>query len=351
MAWIIPIVLFQGFILLGRRVAGWVINRSKIYKRILPPKTTTTISEESLQSASGQLKGFIKYAILSPEITDEYRIFTLKIHWNTVLCLLLLILGSLYAFQLPIFVKDRPLIILGDTKTTLLVLIVIVFINFVFPLIKFTQIRRRFQFSPAQSLLHDPRKPIFYLRSFHLDSPEPKFEVDKTLDDISSKWGPTSETKLVTALQQIGPVVAVGRPGETLPQLGAIRLYFNDDWQEKVLELMLLSRFVILHAGHSQGTEWEMKTVKDNLQPQQVIFSFVHWQEQSRREAQLDYNIFKMQVERLYGQTLPEKIGDSILMWYDSNWTPHFSKANLRRTETVAALSEAFNSLLNESRP
>lgn len=348
MFWIITIALFQGFMQLGRRVGEWLMIRLNLYKKILPPKTTIPISEESLQSADGLLKGFIKYAKLSPEITDEYRVFTLKIYLNIILCVLLLVLGSFYAFDYFIFsVKGRPLPALKPGPAgTLLVLFPVVLLNFFIPFAKFRKLRQRFRFSPAESLLHDQRKPIVYLRSFHHDSPEIPLDDFRIVAGVDFRWGASSEEKLVTALQKTGPIVAVGRPGETLPQLGAIRFYFSDDeWQEKVLELMSLSRFVILQAGHSKGTEWEMLTVKNKLQPQQVIFSFVHWQEQSRREAQLDYDIFKMQIGRLYGQTLPEKIGDSILMWYDSNWSPHFIKANLARTETVAAISEAFDSI------
>jgi hypothetical protein len=349
---LIIIVLFHGFMLLGRRVGGWVISRLKLYKKILPPKTTIPKSDESLHSATGQLKGFAKYAKLSREITDEYRIFTLKIYLNNVLCVLLVVLGAYYAVHpLTIWVKGNPLRpFVLNPLLTLLILFVVVSLNFFIPYSTFTRLRKGFQFSPAQSLLHDPRKPILYLRSFHYDSPEPSLEVDRLFAGIDHKWGASSEEKLVTALQEIGPVVAVGMPGETLPQLGAVRFYFGDDeWQEKVLELMSLARFVILQAGHSKGTEWEMSVVKNKLQPQQVIFSFVHWQEQSRREAQLDYDIFKMQISRLYGQTLPENIGNSILMWYDSNWTPHLSTANLATTETVAAISEALNTFLNET--
>ena len=349
--WIIAIVLFQGFTHLGRRAGGWVINRLKLYRKILPPKTITTISKETLESARGQLKSFIKHAILSPEITDEYRTLTLKTYWNSVLCVLLIVVGSLYAFliTIPIGDRGRTLPIALPPGLTLLTLFVIVLLNFFIPLIKFRAIRKRFQFSPLRSILHDPRQPILYLRSFHHDSPEPSPDVGRIVDDIGVKWGPSSEQKLVTALQQIGPVVAVGDPNETLPPLGAIRFYFsNDEWQKKILELMSLSRFVIFQPGHSKGTEWEMETVRDKLQPQQVIFSFLHWQEQSRREAQLDYDIFRMQISRLYGQALPEKIGDSILMWYDSNWTPHFSKANLARTEAVSAISKALDSFLNK---
>jgi hypothetical protein len=41
--------------------------------------------------------------------------------------------------------------------------------------------------------------------------------------------GLTQEEQLVEALKPAGPVVAVGRPGERLPPVGARRIYLVDD--------------------------------------------------------------------------------------------------------------------------
>jgi hypothetical protein len=51
-------------------------------------------------------------------------------------------------------------------------------------------------------------------------------------------------------MSKIGPFVAIGRPGERLPQLGAIRLYVADpEWQEMVTRLMSEAALVVLRAG------------------------------------------------------------------------------------------------------
>ena len=45
----------------------------------------------------------------------------------------------------------------------------------------------------------------------------------------------TPEQELADILEHVGPVVAVGKPGEPLPELGAARLYVShDEWQGKV---------------------------------------------------------------------------------------------------------------------
>jgi hypothetical protein len=86
MSTIMLIFVFHGLILLFRKIMAKLITALQLHENILPPKKATPISEESLQSAGGQLKGFIKYARLGDETTDEiieaYKIFTLKFYFG-----------------------------------------------------------------------------------------------------------------------------------------------------------------------------------------------------------------------------------------------------------------------------
>lgn len=99
----------------------------------------------------------------------------------------------------------------------------------------------------------DSRPPVIYLRSFTDDEPEPD----------RSGWrygllGETSEQQLATAFRQVGPFVAIGRPGE-LPDLGASRLYADEnDWQARVLELFGRAGLVVLQLGYTPGFRWEL---------------------------------------------------------------------------------------------
>jgi hypothetical protein len=69
----------------------------------------------------------------------------------------------------------------------------------------------------------------------------------------------TREEQLVGALGAFGPVIAVGRPGEPLPHLGAARFYLPfHDWQPGVLRLMELSQLIVLRLGEGDGLWWEV---------------------------------------------------------------------------------------------
>ena len=67
----------------------------------------------------------------------------------------------------------------------------------------------------------------------------------------------TEEEHLANVLSQIGPFLAIGRPGERLPEVGASRIYVGDeDWQSEVRELLGTARLVIIRTGRTMGLGW-----------------------------------------------------------------------------------------------
>jgi hypothetical protein len=104
----------------------------------------------------------------------------------------------------------------------------------------------------------DARAPVVYLRSFH---------VDKRLSRRPLAIGRvlasrTEEEQLVEALRESGPVVAMGRPGERLPRLGAQRVYVEDaDWRQQVLSWFRRAALVVIHipAKPTESLTWEVE--------------------------------------------------------------------------------------------
>ena len=63
-------------------------------------------------------------------------------------------------------------------------------------------------------------------------------------------------------LASIGPVVAVGEPGEELPPLGPYRLFLPaGNWQGEVERLIASARAVFLVLGRSKGVLWELERI------------------------------------------------------------------------------------------
>ncbi|MBR0237643.1 MAG: hypothetical protein IJQ39_06115 [Thermoguttaceae bacterium] len=100
---------------------------------------------------------------------------------------------------------------------------------------------------------------ILYLRSFNDD-----FETNKPL--VGADFN-TEEEILVKSLKNLGMVVAIGRPSEPAPPLGAKRIYVsNDQWQDKVQELSADARLVVLRLGETEGLKWEWEFCLDTIE-------------------------------------------------------------------------------------
>ena len=57
----------------------------------------------------------------------------------------------------------------------------------------------------------------------------------------------TEEEQLAEAMKDVGPFVAIGRPGEALPELGAGRPYASHaEWQDQVGQLISKAQLVVL---------------------------------------------------------------------------------------------------------
>ena len=101
----------------------------------------------------------------------------------------------------------------------------------------------------------DPRPPVVYLRSF---------DTDDTPSNV--EWA------LCEIMDDVGPFVAVGRPGDTLPPMGASRAYRSDrDWQPYVRDLMSRAALVVMLAGKTEGLRWELRECLRRVSPKRLV--------------------------------------------------------------------------------
>jgi hypothetical protein len=117
-----------------------------------------------------------------------------------------------------------------------------------------------------QTLAHDTRNPVVYLRPFHEDNRQasslPAGKRNGGKQVVNGSWAASRERRLAHALKQIGPFVAVGEPGDKLAPLGAARLYLADDeWQGRVDALLGRAAAIVLCPESSVGTRWEVTEV------------------------------------------------------------------------------------------
>jgi hypothetical protein len=99
----------------------------------------------------------------------------------------------------------------------------------------------------------DRRAPVLILRQFR----------DDFLESGRMGFGgtPTFEHFVAAELNRVGPVVAIGRPGERVQPLGASRDYIDDsDWKGPVGTTMADAALVVLILGDSESVLWEFRT-------------------------------------------------------------------------------------------
>jgi hypothetical protein len=163
--------------------------------------------------------------------------------------------------------------------------------------------RRHLALSASQAMTQDPRPPVVYLRSFHDEPHTQRVRLSRRFweRDVAEEELLASETA------KVGPFIAVGRPGDDLPQIGANRLYVDDaDWASVVLRLMDEAAGIIVRIGPGGGLAREIRQAVQRLSPERLAF-LIPFDMQA-------YSFFKWQTDPLLPQPLP---------WYPhAPWMP-----------------------------
>jgi hypothetical protein len=118
---------------------------------------------------------------------------------------------------------------------------------------------RHAQPSAASVLASDPRPPVLLLRSFVDDS----LLVDQRIKVLIDQQATIRFEEAMSAyFSAYGPFVAVGEPGQTLPQVGAARAYLTkEEWQSAVKKWIGQASFIVLVAGATEWVRWELKQI------------------------------------------------------------------------------------------
>ncbi len=190
----------------------------------------------------------------------------------------------------------------------------------------------------------DSQRPVVYLRSFADDEKVADAHLMQGFFQLR-----TEEEQVALVLNRIGPFVAIGDPKESLPDLGAARMYVGDgDWQARVSDLLASARLVVLRASSTQGVRWELQQAVSRLSPERLLL-FVP-------KGRLRYPAVKAVCDEFLARPLPAlprrptKIGTvQGIVRFDDDWTPEFlrwpwfhsARANLR-----APLAHRFHYML-----
>lgn len=135
---------------------------------------------------------------------------------------------------------------------------------------KSNRLLKRFNSTGALEVLEaDARRPVLYLRDHSIDDPTSLFSPAPIL---------SKEQEIALTCAKQGPVVAIGKPKEIAPELGAARLYAVEEaWKEVVNILITEAQMVLVRPGNvsnTSGLKWEIEQCFINRDLNNVYFVF-----------------------------------------------------------------------------
>jgi hypothetical protein len=121
----------------------------------------------------------------------------------------------------------------------------------------------------------DDRPPVLLLRSFEDDNfvlaPRPRLLWFLH----AAKEASTLEEYVVNWIWKLGPVIAIGKPGENVSPLGAAREYVEEhQWRNCIRKYLDESAYVVSILGSTPGLRWEYEQIGAEGRQDNVIVVF-----------------------------------------------------------------------------
>jgi hypothetical protein len=146
----------------------------------------------------------------------------------------------------------------------------------------------------AEGVLTDAEPHLLYLRPFRSDETTRKQVFGPRLTT-------SEEEQLADVLRPFGELVAIGRPGESLPTPGAARFYVSDEeWKSVVKRQMQAIRLVVIRAGSGENVLWELTQAVRTVEPQKLLILVLEMGAE-------DYESFRTKANPIVGVSLPER--------------------------------------------
>lgn len=165
------------------------------------------------------------------------------------------------------------------------------------------------------------RRPVLYLRSFALDEETARPSAGELLLGMT----PTASAEQMLAKvlsRRLGPVIAIGMPGEKLPGLGAARFYASHEvWHQKVADAAQVSQLVVWTTGTTEGLRWEISHLLKSVPPAKlVVWAHPHLLRVARAEREQEWSAFLSALAKAFPRALPERLGKTRFIWFKEDW-------------------------------
>ena len=139
----------------------------------------------------------------------------------------------------------------------------------------------------------------------------------------------TTEQSLSRYFATLGPVRAIGKPGERIAEAGAIREYVADgEWQRVVLHHLRNCQAVIIQPSQTGGMKWELNEVFSHVPREKVLIVLCGPEGMSD-----DCEDLRTFIEQKLSKRFPKCLafrGTSILVWFERDDTVRWTEVSYR---------------------
>jgi hypothetical protein len=129
------------------------------------------------------------------------------------------------------------------------------------------------------------------------------------------------EETLAWLLAPLGCLVAIAKPEERLPHIGAVRVKPDEhqDWHEKFKGLHSECAAVVVQAGRGAGLMWELEYVfaghAEDAHPFKPILLCFPEQRPNGPSAEETYDLFKSECPAMRRLALPSRLDKACFVW------------------------------------
>jgi hypothetical protein len=176
---------------------------------------------------------------------------------------------------------------------------------------------------PTEVLRKAKHPPVLFLRSFNFDSITSAVPKWQDMMPINAAM-PTAELNLVQMIFRHAPVIAIGRPGESVPPVGAVRFYARHDvWKQTVEAIVPLCQLVVWTTGHTEGLRWEIKHLLERVPPQELLlWLHVNVARFSKAERDSEWQKLREAYRDVFPKELPADAASMRFIAFKDDWTP-----------------------------
>jgi hypothetical protein len=175
-------------------------------------------------------------------------------------------------------------------------------------------------FSANERLQRDPRPRILYIRAFVNDNrlTSQADPGEKFFNPLAWSQEVRFEEALANGLAPIGALCAIGKPGEELPLLGAVRHYPKGPWKDAFKQMHNECALVAVQAGHGDGLTYELiEALKlASFKPILLCFPLAR---PGDPPPEKEYAAFKALLEQQgVRPVLPPRLGRGYFIWFST---------------------------------